>query len=274
MGVAGAGGSGHSAGLPVRGVLRAGVRGRRPRLATSAIAATFVTAPCPDGTPAGASLQRSRCHAVRSLFRVGRSAGLTTIDPTADLRLPPLSSLRARPLTDDEIVECRSASRWSLGSTRRSTTLALAEATCRSGEIPNVLVGDIDLEHGEVDIRGGGRCAPRRGQLTPWGILQVEARLAVVGDDPTKPLVYDGGEARLGGLVSANSTITQVLRRAGVAGESDVRPSSVVAWAGAKVLESTGRIEEVARALGLRSLDGAATFIGWQWVEADGCDPV
>ncbi|MGI8757545.1 MAG: hypothetical protein ACR2MB_17140 [Acidimicrobiales bacterium] len=239
-------------------------------LATSAIAATFVTAPCADGTPAGGSLQRFRCHAVRSLYRVGRLAGLTKIDPTADLRLPPLSSLRARPLTDDEIVDCRGASRWSLASTRRSTTLALAEATCRSGEIPNVLVGDIDLEHGGIDIRGGGRCAPRSGQLTPWGILQVEARLAVVGDDPTKPLVYDGGEARLGGLVSANSAITQVLQRAGVAGEPDVRPSSVVAWAGARVLETTGRIEDVARALGLRSLDSAATFIGWQWLETDG----
>jgi len=242
-------------------------------LVTPSIASAYLSAPPAEGGPASSSLQRSRRHAVRALYRVGRSAGLTTIDPTADLRLPSLSSLRARPLTDDEIVDCRGASQWSLGSTRRSTTLALAEATCRSGEIPNVLVGDVDLERGGVEIRGGGRCAPRRGQLTPWGILQVEARLAVAGDDPMKPLVYDGGEARLGGLVSASSTITQVLQRAGVAGEPDVRPSSVVAWAGDKVLHRTGRIEDVAQALGVRSLDSAASFIGWQWLEIDGRDP-
>ena len=55
----------------------------------------------------------------------------------------------------------RAASAWSLSSARRSLTWALAEATCRSGEIPNVLVQDLDLNTGAVFIRGGGRCAPR-----------------------------------------------------------------------------------------------------------------
>lgn len=242
-------------------------------LVTPAITTAFLAAPPVEGGAASSSLQRSRRHAIRALYRVGRTAGLTSIDPTADLRIPPLSSLRARALTDDEIVDCRGASQWSLCATRRSTTLALAEATCRSGEIPNVLVGDVDPGLGTVAIRGGGRCAARMGQLTPWGIEQVRARLAVVDDDPTLQLVYEGSDARLGGLVSANSTITQVLQRAGVSGEPDVRPSSVVAWAGAKVLEGTGRIEAVAQALGLRSLDGAATFIGWQWLESGGGDP-
>ncbi len=242
-------------------------------LVTPTIAAAFLAVPPAEGGPACSSLQRSRRHAMRALYRAGRAAGLTTIDPTVDLAIPPLSSLRARPLTDDEVLDCRSASQWSLGATRRSTTWALAEATCRSGEIPNVLVGDVDAQLGAVAIRGGGRCVPRHGQLTSWGIEQVRARLDVMADDPALPLVYEGSDARLGGLVSANSTITQVLQRAGVSGEPDVRPSSVVAWAGVKVLEETGRIEAVAQALGLRSLDSAATFIGWQWLESDGLDP-
>lgn len=228
---------------------------------TSAIASSFVTAADSDGRPAGASLQRSRRAAVRLLFRCGREIGVVSTDPTADLRLPPLSSLRARALTDDEVLECRSASAWSLGSARRSLTWALAEATCRSGEIPNVLGSDVNLDAGSVFIRGGGRCAPRTGHLTDWGRSIIGQHIA----DPNVPLVYSGETARLGGVVSANSAISQVLQRARLGDEPDVRPSSVVAWAGTKVLERTGRIEQVAEALGLKSLDSAASFIGWDW---------
>lgn len=186
------------------------------------------------------------------------------MDPTVDIKLPPLTSLRARPLTDDEVLECRAASMWSLTSARRSLTWALAEATCRSGEIPNVRIGDIDLDQGLVTIRGGGRCAPRTARLTEWGRSLLGEYLAGTVD-PEAPLVYSGERARLGGLVSANAAIGQVLQRAGLGEEPDVRPSSVVAWAGLKVLERTGRIECVADALGLKSLDSAASFIGWDW---------
>jgi integrase/recombinase XerC len=204
------------------------------------------------------------------LFRAARQAGIAVGDPTLDLTIAPQSRSRARPLTDDEVAECRGASTWSLGSTRRSATWALAEATCRSGEIPAITVGDVHLDMGVVNIRGGGRCAPRHGLLTPWGKEQIARRIETVGSEPSTPLVYVGEDPRLGGLVSANSTITQVLQRAGLADEPDVRPSSVVAWAGLQVLESTGRIEDVAKALGLKSLDRAAEFIGWEWQEPDG----
>lgn len=233
------------------------------------VARAFISASGQNGQPAAASVQRARRSAIRSLYRSGRAVGATTIDPTADIALPPLTSLRARPLTDDEILDCRAASIWSLGSTRRSATFALAEATCRSGEIPLIRVGDIDVDRGLVSTHGGGRCAPRTGRLTAWGVEQLHRRIDVVGAHPSTPVVYDGDTARLGGLVSANATITQVLQRAGLADEPDIRPSSVVAWAGAQVLASTGRIEEVAKALGLRSLDNAAKFIGWDSQEPD-----
>lgn len=231
---------------------------------TATIAQAFAGAAGSDGSVAGASLQRARRSAVRLLFQAGRRLGITACDPTVDIELPPLSSLRARPLMDDEVLECRAASVWSLSSARRSLTWALAEATCRSGEVPNVLVSDIDLDAGLVVIRGGGRCVPRTGTLTDWGRETIaehfEGRI-----DPGASLVYSGETARLGGLASASSAISQVLQRAGLGDEPDVRPSSVVAWAGTKVLEQTGRIELVAEALGLRSLDSAASFIGWDW---------
>jgi integrase/recombinase XerC len=59
-----------------------------------------------------------------------------------------------------------------------------------------------------------------------------------------------------------------VLRRAGLASEPDVRPVSVPAWVGVQVLAETGRIDEVARRLGVRSLDRAAALIGWDWTES------
>lgn len=231
----------------------------------------FVTAGDAAGQQAGVSLQRTRRSAVRALYRCAREIGVASTDPAADLRLPALSSLRARPLTDDELIECRAASAWSLTSSRRAVAWALAEATCRSGEIPNVLVRDVDRCTGSLVIRGGGRCLRRAGQLTDWGREQIAQHLER-GLDPDSALIYSGDKARLGGLVSANSAIRQVLQRAGLADEPDVRPSSVVAWAGTKVLERTGQIELVADALGLKSLDSAASFIGWDWsgyLEAD-----
>jgi integrase/recombinase XerC len=229
----------------------------------------FVSAADSDGSPAGVSVQRARRSAVRLLFRSARRIGAAATDPSVDISLPPMTSLRARPLTDDEVLECRAASAWSLASARRSLTWALAEATCRSGEIPTVRVSDIDTSQGLVTIRGGGRCAPRTGRLTEWGRNLLAKRLAGTAD-PETPLVYSGETARLGGLVSANAAISQVLLRAGLGDEPDVRPSSVVAWAGVKVLERTGPIECVADALGLKSLDSAASFIGWDWTAEPG----
>ncbi|MDP1821431.1 MAG: hypothetical protein Q8K58_16250 [Acidimicrobiales bacterium] len=63
--------------------------------------------------------------------------------------------------------------------------------------------------------------------------------------------------------------MTDVLRRAGLCGEPDVRPASIAGRAGMQILEESGRIEEVARRLGMRSLDRAARFIGWTWSEVD-----
>ena len=54
-------------------------------------------------------------------------------------------------------------------------------------------------------------------------------------------------------------------QRAGLGREPDVRPVSVVGWAGLRLLRETGRIDEVARRLGLRSIDRAARLLGWDW---------
>jgi len=58
--------------------------------------------------------------------------------------LPPRSFLAVRPLTDDEIVVCRSFSLQRLTATGQPAAWALAEATGRTSEIPHIVISDLD----------------------------------------------------------------------------------------------------------------------------------
>jgi hypothetical protein len=78
-------------------------------------------------------------------------------------------------------------------------------------------------------------------------------------------LIYSGKDKVEGGQQSCCMAISDTLARCGLASEPDVRPASLVAWAGTVVYEETDKIEEVARRLGMRSLDAAARFISFDW---------
>ena len=227
----------------------------------------FILAPSGGGWPVAPSISTShlRRSAVRLLFRALRQASVVEHDPTLDLVLPARSSLSARPLTDDEVALGRSFTSKALGETRQPAAWALAEATARTSELSAIRIRDVDIDGRRVWIAGSTKTDPRWGQLTDWGVETLARRLAILEGPPDAPLVYDGdgtGESR---QASACTAISETLRRAGLAGEPDVRPVSVAAWAGALVLKQTGQIEAVARALGMRSLDRAARLIGWDW---------
>ena len=233
---------------------------------TPTIAQQFLHAPCSDGSDAPPRLRHLRRTSLRMLFRAARSTGWPGGDPTLDLALPPRPGRSTRPLTDEEIALCRSCAVWSLTDSRRAAPWALAEATCRTGELPYVRVTDIDLDRGRVWLHGGRRTTARWGHLTEWGKVQVERRLTATSARPPEAgLIYQGAEPREGGRVSSSLALLDVLRRAGLADEPGVRPSSIAAWAGRQVLAETGRIDLVALRLGLTRLDTAADFIGWDW---------
>ena len=236
---------------------------------TSEVAVSFVGAPAADGAEASVSLRHLRRLSVRLLFRVARSAGAAVGDPTLDLRLPPRTPFQTRPLTDDEVLLGRGAAQWSLSDTRRLAAWALAEATARTSELPYIRACDLDLGAGRVFLHGGKRVGERWCALTPWGMEQLRVRLQVIGSDPELPVLYRGGSPEGAGQVAAATVLQDVLVRAGLAEEPDVRASSVAAWAGRRVLEETGRIDLAARALGVRSLDRTARIIGWEWTEPD-----
>jgi site-specific recombinase XerC len=225
-----------------------------------------ISAPGGPQHPAVATMHLRR-SALRLYFQTLRQLGLVDGDPTMDIELPPRSCLAVRPLTDDEIVVCRSYSLQTLTATRQPAAWALAEATARTSEIHHVLVSDLDFTNSRVWIHGSSKAEARWGSLSEWGATQLARRVGslknVLTDDPA--VAYEGSGSDESRQVSSCIAIAETLTRAGIGREPDVRPGSVVAWAGRKVFEETGSIEEVARRLGIRSLDRAARFIGWGW---------
>jgi len=217
-------------------------------------------------TPAIATMHLRRAT-LRLLFRSARELGLFEGDPTLDVHLPPRSSLRCRPLTNEEIALCRSFSLSTLTESRRPAAWALAEATVRTSEIPAIRVCDVDLDRGRVWIAGSMKTEPRWGALTLWSLKQIERRLGYLGRraDGDTPLVYRGKGSPESQQASSSIAISETLVAAGLGDEPDVRPASVAAWSGVQIFKETGRIEEVAKRLGIRSLDRAARFIGWGW---------
>ena len=237
-------------------------------------AESFIRTSTSSGEPAPATMHLRR-SALRMAFRTARELGLAESDPTLDLVLPARSPLKTRALSDEEVALCRGASLQTLTSTRPSAAWALAESSARTGELGHVHVRDLDLAKGHVWLRGSTRAQPRWAPLSEWGHLQIERRLRDIGDEAERPVLYEGQSGTdYHRQAAACVAVTDIIRRAGLADEPDVRPLSLVAWAGQQVLAETGRIDEVARRLGFRSLDRTAALIGFDWAlgTAEGAD--
>lgn len=157
---------------------------------TPTMTAAFVRSPSSEDEPT-LSVLHLRRTAVRICFRVAREIGLAEGDPTLDLELPVREPGSLRPLTDDEVELCRYASVASLEETRLPAAWALAEATARAAELHHVTANDVDLAGGRVWLPGASRVSARWGQLSPWGRVQVERRLRMIGD-PSASLTYEG----------------------------------------------------------------------------------
>jgi integrase len=229
------------------------------------IAAAFIEAPTPSGVAPSNSLVHLRRSALRLLFRSARHLGQPVGDPTLDVQLPSRAQLVTRPLVDEEVSLCRAAAAWSLNDRRRAAAWALAEATCRSVEVGQITRTDVDLKGRRVWIHGGRTTSDRWGHLSDWGCVQLDRRLSSIGQTRDQPVVYEGNDGPATGQISACIAVRDVLIRAGLGKEPGVRPASVAGWAGQEILRETGRIDEVARRLGMASLDRTSRFIDWSW---------
>jgi integrase/recombinase XerC len=226
----------------------------------------FVRATSASGRAPSVATMRLRRSALRMLFRAARELTIVIGDPTVDVWLPSRTNEAPRPLTDEEVEACRRAALADLTSTRLSVPWALGEATARTAEIPHLRMRDFDATRGRVWIHGSSNTDPRWGSLTDWGLSQltrhIDQQRNAEGDSL---LAYRGSGNRESRRSHSAQAVREVLQRAGLLSDPYVRPASLAAWAGARVHEKTGRIDTAARALGMRSLDGAARAIGWDW---------
>lgn len=223
---------------------------------TPAVAESYVNCLTRSGSDPSVATMRLRRSALRLLFREARVLGLAPTDPTVDIALPSRSYGRSRPLTDSEVEKCRSFAEGMRGDSRHAIAWALAEATARVPELTGIARQDIS--EGTLALPGCSMTDPRVAQLTEWGVEQIE-RLKIP-DGPALTTDSNG---------SPHELLAATLRRAGLARKPGVSPNSVPAWRGARELANGASIDDVTRLLGMRSLDRAAAFIGFDW-RADG----
>lgn len=252
----------------------AGARGlRRLREVGSADARAFITALTRDGREPELATQHARRTALRTLYRTARRLDLATGDPTLDVVLPPRGCRAARPLSDDEVTLCRASTRVTRGpgASLRAAAWALGEATAISSEITQIRVRDLDdpRHPRHVQLPGTWRHDPRTATLSSWGaiVLRERAGALLACHGPDALLAY-GGHAPPGGAkaqASVCNAVLNVLDSAGLLAEADIRPASLRHWAGRSAYDTGTPLEDVARLLGLRSLDATAADIALDW---------
>jgi len=237
--------------------------------------AGFVDARTIRGQSPELTTRHARRSALRMLFRTLRELGYEVGDPTLDLALPARTGTAARPLTDVEVTLCRASSRMGEAGGRslhRAVCWALGETTAVTSEISAIRVGDVDDPRAPrwVRLPGTRRHDPRLGELSEWGSMILARQLELLAQrrhSPATPLVYRGQRAP--GEPAAQSAVCNalggVLQLSGLAEEPDVRPASLRNWAGRRLYEAGMPIEQVARRMGARTLDAAATDIALTW---------
>ena len=240
---------------------------------TAADCRRFIHAHTQTGQPPELATQHARRTVLRMALRTLRSRGHDIGDATLDISLPPRSNRIARPLTDDEISLCRAASRLSGPPTlRRAVTWALAEATAVTSEIPQVRIRDLDDPESPTRVRlaGNHRHDPRWGVLTDWGATILTRHVTFLldrGITREASLTYRGkfDPSQDKAQASSCNAVANILTTAGLASQPDVRPASIRGWIGRSLYDRGHSLQDVALALGNRSLDATAEAIALDW---------
>lgn len=208
----------------------------------------------------------TRVGAVRVLFAATRTLGLHRVDPTVDIRIGAPTGSRCRPLTDEEEALGRLWSGRTLVNGRHAVAWALHQAGATLTEAAHVAVDAVNLDAGTVWLAGNKNRIERLAPLTDWGAARLAERIGELDGAPAETrLLTTARASKNARTASTGALIGEVFRWAGLAGDASLEPRSLPAWAGRRVFERTGRIEDAARFLGVRNLQTAAEIIGHDW---------
>jgi hypothetical protein len=228
-------------------------------------AAEFIMMPVHDGRllkRPSESTQKNRRFAIRAIFKTARKLGYQNLDPTPDIEVDALGTPKRKICISADIEALREGAPMGMVSTGLPAVLAFAEAGASNSEIRHLRGIDVDLRLLTVSLPGTGSLNARINSLTEWGGHVLDARLTelssmdlIVVSTMRKPSLSNG---------AVSNAFRQITRNARL-GDCGFNVDSVRGWRAREVFGISERIEDVAVFLGLRTLDGAARFIGYDW---------
>ncbi|MEV7910802.1 hypothetical protein [Streptomyces griseus] len=167
-------------------------------------------------------------------------------------------------MDEDEAAWCRHFAQLTEAATRHAAATALALSGVHSSEIGHVTGAVLDLKQQRVFAPGTSRVLPRWCCLDAWAATALRHRLERLPDG-REALVGSGEGTDAQRQARIGVTLRDVLTRAGLSDDPALRPSSLTAHAGWRLLRKGGRIETAAQVLGMRSLDRTAELVGYDW---------
>lgn len=170
------------------------------------------------------------------------------------------TGMRGRPLTPLEQALCRVAiARWDTRDAAVSPSqYALAEASAATGELIRLPINAVSITGRAAVALGGGRDQlPRTATLDPWGTRLIIRRLERVSTrDRSTPFLYDGNQPGTNrAQASASGNLSRVLHVAGLGDDRTLNPTSIRNTCAARMFEAGERLEDIAAAMGAKSLD-------------------
>ncbi|MGA5205192.1 site-specific integrase [Streptomyces variegatus] len=217
--------------------------------------------------------QHQRRAVLRSFYRTLRELGLTDADPTRDMVLPERARTLIRPLAEDEVVALRHAAEYVTRPSRHAAAAALALSGGHTGEIGHIRIRDLDQSAEAVWMHGSTRTDARWCPLDPWALRILLSRAAFVARQQRTPEAVSNARLAVSSAPAPDEqlqaracvALSDLIRRIGLGADPRVKPASLTAYAAVRIFDEAGKIEDVARGLGLRSLDRAADLVGYDW---------
>lgn len=246
---------------------------------SGALAQGFIEAPGHDRhrgvipVPAG-STRRQRRSALESLFTEARALGLTRKAPLVDLPPIPRDPRRqGTQLAHAEIELLKFHAERGMPATRHAALLALLLSGLHNAEIAAATTSDLDLSGPAVHTSGATYTCARTCPLDTWAVRVLDLRrthlLRSTGPEEPHRLVTTASSARRS-QASVCTGFGDIARRAGLTtARRRVEPKDATRYTARRILNETGQLSEVARRLGLSSLDSAAAWAGLRWHPGD-----